>query len=75
MVKLFWQYELEPDDYVIPLLSAIGDIFGTGLLVSALYVLIICQHVLMFFLCVCVCRQLRTCYSGRSKHDRVLIVD
>ena len=45
MVTFFWRMQLDPDDHVIPLLSALGDVLGTGLLATVL----------------CVCARARAC--------------
>jgi len=39
MVEFFWWVKLDPDDYVLPLLSALGDLIGTGILVAAFTIL------------------------------------
>ena len=39
MVEVFWKFKLDPDDYVLPLLSALGDLIGTGILVGAFNIL------------------------------------
>jgi cation transporter-like permease len=36
MVAFFWRNQLDPDDHVIPLLTAVGDVLGTGLLALVL---------------------------------------
>lgn len=39
IVDLLWSYKLDPDDYALPLLAALGDLIGTGLLVGAFQIL------------------------------------
>ena len=38
MVAFFWRHQLDPDDHVIPLLTAVGDVLGTAFLAAVLYV-------------------------------------
>ena len=40
MVAFFWSFKLDPDDFVLPLLTALGDVVGTGILVGAFYFLV-----------------------------------
>ena len=42
MVSFFWKHQLDPDDHVIPLLTAAGDVIGTALLALVLYVVWLC---------------------------------
>ena len=38
LVYFLWKHEFDPDNWAIPLLTAIGDLLGTGLLSIAFYV-------------------------------------
>ncbi|XP_064894712.1 solute carrier family 41 member 1 isoform X2 [Columba livia] len=39
MVHWIWSRDLDPDNYCIPYLTALGDLFGTGLLAFSFYIL------------------------------------
>lgn len=37
MIHLMWRWKIDPDNSAIPLLTALGDLIGTGLLTAAFY--------------------------------------
>ena len=39
LVDFFWNRGCDPDNYVLPYLTAFGDLIGTGLLALAFYLL------------------------------------
>lgn len=39
LVPTLWRFRFNPDNWAIPLLTALGDLLGTGLLTAAFYIL------------------------------------